>query len=449
MRRPRLSSVRLALVSCLVALAPVAAHADDWPSFRGPDHTGVAQSSSPPIEWSEEKNVAWKVPLEGLGHASPVVRDDRIFLVTVEAEGEVTPAEETSGDRRERVAPTRTHRFAVSAHDLATGRRLWKTVVREAVPHESLHPTASQASASPVTDGRHVWAHFGSRGLHCLDRDGKLVWSRDLGTFHTRNEFGEGASPALAGDRILVNQDHEGDSFIAAFDKTTGEELWRRERDEPSSWTTPLVVRDGDRDIAIVSAAGAVRGYDIATGDEVWRASGLGPNVVPTPVAEDGVVWAMSGWREAHGMAIHYAGARGDVTGTDRILWSADQGLSYVPSAVLVDGRIHFFQRFTGILSCYELATGKACYDRQRIDDFENVYASPVAAGDRIYAFSRDGDAVVFRAGPEFEILARNELDDVFNATPAIVGDTLILRGDRNLYRIEETGGGDGAPTAR
>jgi len=391
----------------------------NWPSFRGPMHTGVAPGANPPIEWSETTNVRWRVELEGSGHASPVIWGKRIYVMSAVKTG------------REDV-----HQFLVAAYDLGTGKRVWKTVVRKEVPHESLHSTASQVSASPVTDGKHIWAFFGSRGLYCLDKKGRVVWEVDLGTQSTRNEFGEGASPVVHGDLIVVNWDHEGDSFIVALDKKTGEERWRRPRDERTSWSTPLVVRDGDRSVLVVAATGHVRGYDLNSGDELWSVSGLGPNVVPTPVADEETVWVMSGYRDAHGMAIRYPGARGDLTGSDRIRWATDQGLSYVPSAVLVDGRIFFFQRFAGILSCYELVSGKACYDQQRIEGYENIYASPVSAGGKIYSVSRDGSAIVFRAAGDFAILSRNELDDVFNATPAIVGDTIILRGDRYLYNL-------------
>ncbi len=430
------SSVTCSLFFCLVA----GAEAGNWPSLRGPDRTGFAPGANPPVEWSEEKNVRWKVEIEGTGHASPAVWGDRVYVmsaVEVAAEGdapEVTDASADPGDRTE--GPNAVHRFLVSAYDLTDGRRVWSTAVREEVPHESLHSTASQASASTVTDGEHVWAFFGSRGLFCLDSNGRVVWEAHFGTQNTRNEFGEGATPLVHGGKVVVNWDHEGESFIVGLDAKTGRELWRRQRDEPTSWSTPTVVRDGEIDVVVVSAANRVRGYDLATGEELWAVGGLGLNVVPTPVADGETVWVMSGWREAHGMAIRYPGARGDLTGSDRVLWELDEGLSYVPSAVLVDGALHFFQRFSGILSCFDLTTGEPCYERRRIEGFENIYASPVAAGDRIYSVSRDGSAVVFRAGREFEVLARNELDDVFNATPAVAGDMLVLRGDRYLYAI-------------
>lgn len=434
---------------------------NSWPSFRGPAHTGVAPGANPPIEWGEDKNVRWKVRLEGTGHASPVIWGNHVFILSsVKTEREVQSSDNHDvespillasqhsseqpgqqqrrrrGNRPPRVKPTHVHQFTVSAHDLETGERVWNTVVREEVPHESLHATASQVSASPVTDGEYIWAFFGSRGLYCLDMEGKVEWKADLGIQSTRNEFGEGASPAVHGDLVVINWDHEGDSFVVALDKKTGEERWRVAREEQTSWSTPLVVRDGDRDVVVVSATARVVGYDLDSGKEIWSVTGLGPNVIPTPLADDETVWVMSGYRDAHGIAIRYRGATGDLTGTERVAWEIDRGLSYVPSPVLAGGRIFFFQRFSGILSCYELSTGSACYDQQRIEGYDNIYASLVAAKDRIYSVSRDGSAVVFRASGDFEILARNELDDVFNATPAIVGDTIILRGDRYLYNI-------------
>ena len=430
--------VQLPTLLLLILVLPAVAGAGSWPSLRGPERTGSVPGANPPIEWSEDKNVLWKVELDGTGHASPVISGGLVYVLSaVNKEPAPAPVPPPSGDERPpRVTPTQKHQFVVSAHELGSGEVTWRTVVREEVPHESLHPTASQASASPVTDGKYVWAFFGSRGLYCLDAaSGEVLWEADFGTQNTRNEFGEGSSPVVHGDRIVVNWDHEGDSFIVALNKTTGEELWRAARDERTSWSTPLVVRDGDRDVVVSSAENRVRGYDLASGEVLWHVGGLGPNVVPTPVADDETVWVMSGYRDAYGMAIGYRGARGDLTGTDRVRWGTDRGLSYVPSAVLVDGRIYFFQRFSGILSCHELSTGDACYEQLRID-LENIYASPVAAGDRIYAVARDGAAVVFRAGKEFEILARNQLDDVFNATPAIVGDMLVMRGDRYLYGI-------------
>jgi len=392
----------------------------NWPSWRGPLHSGVAPDADPPVKWSESENIRWKVELPGPGHATPVVWGERIFVL--------------SAVKTEK--PTNAYRFVVSALDRGTGKTLWQTVVREEVPHEAGHATASQASASPVTDGKHVWAFFGSRGLYCLDMDGKVKWERDLGEMQTRNHFGEGASPVLHGDTLVVNWDHEGDSFIVALDKKSGEERWRMARNEPTSWSTPLVIEDGDRALVVVSASNRTRAYDLKNGEVVWECGGLGINCIPAPVAADGVLFVMSGYREAGGMGIRYAGAKGDITASDHVAWRTDRGLSYVPSPLLYNGKLYFLKRFSGIVACLDLKTGAVVYEDQRIDGVEAIYASPVAAGGRVYVIDRGGNAVVFRAGADFEVLAQNKLDDAFDASPVIVGDTLYLRGHEHLYAI-------------
>ena len=461
------------IVACLIAAPAGAGDAPkDWPSWRGPNFNGVVAEADPPVEWSESKNVRWKIELPGPGHATPVIWGNRIYVLSAvstekaaalsreteplswrsdttlpralpaslqeqpQAEQQQANPPQRRGGRPPREKPTHVYQFVVSAHDRGTGKTVWKTVVREEVPHESGHQTASQASASPVTDGEYIWASFGSRGFYCLDKNGKVIWEKDLGAMQTRNEFGEGSSPVLHGDTLVLNWDHEGDSFIVAMDKRTGEQRWKVPRDEPTSWSTPLVIEDDGRALVVVSGSNRVRAYDLKTGEVVWNCGGLGLNCVPTPVEHEGTLWVMSGYREAAGMAIRYAGAKGDISDSDRVSWKIDRGLSYVPSSVLYDGKLYFFQKFSGVLSCYDLKTGKAHYTEQRVDGVANIYASPVGAGGRIYVVDRDGAAAVFRHGETFELLANNKLDDAFDASPAIAGDELYLRGHRYLYKV-------------
>jgi len=421
-----------------------------WGSWRGPLHDGVAPHGNPPVQWSETSNVRWKVELPGPGHATPVAWGDRIYVLSaVQTEKTVEPEEPTAGGQSQqappargrgrrppRPKPTHVHQFVVSALDRHTGKTVWQTVVHEEVPHEPGHITASQASASPVTDGEHIIAFFGSRGLFSLDRKGKVLWEKDLGDMVTRNQFGEGASPALHGNTVVVNWDHEGDSFIAAFDKGTGKELWRNARDEPTSWSTPFIVEDNGRALVVVSATNRVRAYDVKTGEDVWQCGGLGFNCIPSPVAAGGLLWVMSGYRGAAGMAIRYPGAKGDLTDTGAVAWRLEAGLSYVPSPLLYDGKLYFLERFQGMLSCYDLASGKLHYTKQRLEGLGNTYASMVAADGRIYVQGRAGESVVFRHGETFEVLAQNKLEDAFDASPIIVGDTLYLRGHKHLYAI-------------
>ncbi len=403
----------------------------DWEQWRGPLATGVAPEATPPLRWSESQNVRWKVAIPGRGHGSPVVSGDRIFVTTAVGEGK-----EVEGQRG--VQPAGVVRFVVLALDRATGKTVWERTVREEVPHEGTHPHGSWASASAVTDGERVFAFFGSRGLYAFDFDGKPLWKVDLGDMETRRGFGEGASPALADDTLVVNWDHEGDSFIVALDKRTGAERWRKVRDEITSWATPLVVEVDGRPQAIVNATGKVRGYDLATGEVVWETGGMTVNTIPSPVHANGVVYATSGFRGSGLKAIRLAGAKGDLDGTGAIVWSYDRDTPYVPSPLLYRGQIYFLKVNSGILTALDAATGEVRFGPERLPGVDSVYASPVGAAGRVYIADRDGKTVVLKAGPKLEVLAENVLDDGFDASPALVDGEIFLRGRKHLYCIAE-----------
>jgi outer membrane protein assembly factor BamB len=333
-------------------------------------------------------------------------------------------------------APSSSYKFSVLAFDRRTGSPVWNRVVDEAIPHEGTHGDGSFSSSSPMTDGEHVYAYFGSRGLHCLTTKGDIFWQKDFGDMQTRNSFGEGSSPVLYGDTIVVNWDHEGDSFIIALDKKTGDERWRRERDEGTSWSTPLVIEDGGKAQVVVSASHRVRSYDLRSGEPVWECAGLGANCIPSPVAGDGMVYVMSGHREPALLAIRYEGAKGDLTGTDAVAWRLDRDTPYVPSPLLVGDSLYFAQKNNGILSCYDAKTGKAIFGPERLEDISGIYPSPVAADGRVYVLGRNGVTYVLEHGLAFKVLAVNKLDDEFTASPAIVGDEILLRGHERLYCI-------------
>ncbi len=264
---------------------------DQWPQWRGPLATGVAPHGDPPVSWSEGQNVRWKTPLPGRGHSTPIVWGDRIFLTTAVAHGEALAAPEEHDDGAHHNLPaSRRQQFVVLAIDRGTGRVLWQKTVRDEQPHEGTHETGSWASNSAVTDGEHVFAFFGSRGLHSLDFDGEVAWHKDFGDMRTRHGHGEGSSPALHGDTLVVNWDHQGESFVVAVDKRTGKERWRVARAEITSWSTPLVVEHGGKAQVIVSATERVRAYDLVTGSVVWEVGGLSRNVVASPVAAGGLV---------------------------------------------------------------------------------------------------------------------------------------------------------------
>ena len=315
---------------------------------------------------------------------------------------------------------------------------MWERTAREAPPNEERHhPTATRASTSGITDGEHLYAYFGSQGLFCYDMEGNLKWEKDLGNMRTARSFGEGGAPAIHGSTLLVNWDHEGDSFIVALDKQSGDELWRKERQERTSWSTPLVVEHNGRRQVIVSASAKTRSYDLETGDVIWECAGLGSNVIPTPLHEDGVVYVTSGHRRPAMQAILLDRAKGDIAGTDAVLWSIDRDTPYVSSPVLTNGRLYFVKNRNATLSCYDAKTGEALFGPLRLEGLGTVYASLVGVSDRIYLSDLDGNTLVIRNSPEFEVLATNKLDDGLAASPVIVGDELYLRGHSHLYRIQ------------
>jgi len=334
--------------------------------------------------------------------------------------------------------PDDIYQFALLCLDRATGRELWRAVLREEVPHEGIFVgNGTYASASPVTDGQRVYAFFGSRGLYCLDMEGHKLWERDLGKMQIRLSFGEGSSPALYGNTLVVNWDHEGQSFIVALDKRSGDEMWRVSRDEKTSWTTPIVVvRDGAPQV-VTAATSKIRSYDLATGKLLWECAGLTANSIPSPVVADDLVYATTGFRGSVLLAIRL-GASGDLTDSDSIAWKYDKDTPYVPSPLVYDGRLYVIKVNTNIISCLDAKTGKVLFGPQRLEGMGDIYASPVGADGRVYFVSRTGTTAVIKAGDTLDVLATNVLDDPIDASPALVDNEIFLRGKDHLYCIAE-----------
>lgn len=446
-------SPRRALVTMVVAVAVLAAPAVhgssektsridprlQWSQWRGPLATGEAPRANPPVVWSESQNVHFKVPLPGLGHSTPVVWGDRLYLTAAVPHGETQPAPaERDPGAHDNFAADRRMRFVVMAIDRHDGSVAWQTTVRDAQPHEGTHTTGSWASASPITDGERIYAFFGSQGLHALDKDGKVLWRKDFGTMQSRHGHGEGSSPALWEDTLVVNWDHQGSSFLAALDSATGEERWRVARDEMTSWATPLVVEHGGRAQVIVAATGKIRGYDLRTGAEIWSCGGLSRNVVATPVAKDGVVYVGNSYDWQALLAIRLDKAKGDVTGTDALVWTVDRIAPYVPSAVLAGDDLCFLRHLQGIFTCLDTADGTPRLGPVRLPGMRMIFASPILADGRIYVVGREGATTVLAHGETLDLLATNRLDDTFSASPIAVGTTLYLRGEKHLYALAE-----------
>ena len=419
----RISSALIFVLTLLVA--PLVAGDGDWPTWRGPANDGMARGDAP-LTWSSTERLAWKANVPGRGFSSPVVWGDRIFVTTA------VPTTASAGGSRAIVE----HRFLVMAFDRRTGKTLWEKVATVATPHEGHHAQyGSYASNSPITDGRHVIAFFGSRGLYAYTLDGELAWKKDFSPLRMFNGFGEGAWTALDGNTLFVVLDHEGESFLLALDKSSGKELWRTPRQGNTNWSGPYILTHNGRKQLVISASREVVAYDPATGKQIWSARGLGQNTIPAPVAEGGMVFVMSGFRNPNLMAIRL-GPEGDLTNTDAIVWQNQRGNAYTPSPVLHEGKLYVLTD-SGLLSVFEGKTGKAFYQQTRLPKPYNFKASPVGANGKLYLASEEGDVIVVKMGEAFEVLATNTLpDETFIATPAIMNGEIYLRGNNTLYCI-------------
>ncbi len=412
----------------------------NWPQWRGPQANGVAPLADPPVTWSETNNVRWKIPLPGKGHSTPIVWRDRVYLTAAVPVGDAQkPVYDRAPGTHDNIPVTHRHQFVVFAINRREGRILWKKVLREEFPHEGGHQTGSLASNSPVTDGERLYAFFGSRGLYCLGLDGEAKWQKDLGRMNTLHAHGEGSSPVLHGDLLIVCWDHEGDSALHAFDKRTGQERWKAARDEKTSWSTPLLIEHEGRPQIVVSATKRVRGYDPTSGAELWECAGLTDNVVSSPVYGHGMVFAGNSYYQQSMVAIRLAGAKGDITGSDRVAWKLNRLTPYVSSPLMYDDTLYFLRHNQNVLSRLEPATGQPRGEPLRLDGIRDfIFASPVGAAGRIYVTGRDGTTVVLRHDRANATLAINRLEDAFSASPAVVDRELYLRGERFLYCLEE-----------
>ncbi len=427
--------------AALLLLPTVLLAADeDWPRWRGPNNDGMARGDAP-LEWSDTKNVAWRVSVPGRGFSSPVVWGSKLFLTTAVPASEAPKAAEPVRSGRGASGGTGAgveHKFVVLCLDRHSGKVLWERVAKVASPHEGYHQRyGSFASNSPVTDGKFLYAFFGSRGLFCYDLDGKLLWQKDYPPMRMRLQFGEGAACVLDGDTLYLKFDQEENSYMLALDKRSGKELWRVTRDEVSSWSPPLVITHNGRKQVVVSASTKVRSYDPASGKALWECAGLGSNVIPAPVIAGGTVYVMSGHRSPNMLAIRL-GREGDLTGTDAVVWTNDRGNPYTASPVLHDNKLYFVTD-SGMLSCLNAQTGEAYYRQQRLPKPYNFKASPVGANGKLYLSTEEGDVVVVKMGEQYEVLATNTMpDQFFVASPAIVGGSLYLRSQDTLYCIRD-----------
>ena len=426
----------------LVALVSTRLIADEslkyWPQWRGPTWNGVASQADPPVTWSETENLRWKTPIEGSGCGTPIVWGDRIFLLTAIPLDKELPIPDVipagtpnTGLDTDAIGKWKPQRFAIVCIDRITGKLRWSRTVHEAMPHQGHHRKAGFASASAVTDGQRVYAYFGSFGLYCCDFEGRLVWQRDPEPQAMENGLGEGSSPALFGDRLVIVVDQEQQSYVMALDKRTGKEIWRQDRDEVSNWSTPRILTHAGRRQVVLNGA-TVRSYDFATGELLWQCGGQSLGAIPMAAVGHGLVFAASGWRRDTLHAIKL-GQRGDLTDSKSVVWSLSRGTPYVPCPMVWGEEIYLLED-RSFFSCLRATDGLRHYFKHRLPGSLPFSASPVGAADRIYLLSEKGKTVVLQRGPTLKVLAINELDEAFYASPAIVGDAIYLRGDKHLF---------------
>jgi outer membrane protein assembly factor BamB len=444
------SLIILAFAGALLTPALSAVEGQNWPAFRGANAAGVADGKPTAVKWNAQtgENVAWKTPVPGVAVSSPIVWGDRVFVSTA-----------VSGDPKEDIrtglygdvepiTDNTIHTWHLISLDKKTGKLVWDKVAYEGVPKTKRHPKSSQASPTPVTDGTHVIVSFGSQGLYAYDFDGKLLWKKDLGVlnagwfFDPDYEWGVGSSPIIYKNLVIVQCDIQRNSFIAAFDTSTGKEAWRTSREEIPSWSTPTILEANGKAEIVTQATTFIRGYDPASGKELWKLSGNSEITIPTPVVGPGFAIVTNGYRGVQPIFAIKPGGSGDITlkenktTSDAIPWSTNRGGPYIPTPVVYGDQLYVLQN-NGVLVAYKVATGERVYQERLGGTGGSFSASPIAADGKIYCSSEDGDVFVVKAGPTYEMLAKNPIGEVLMATPAVSDGLLIFRGLRNVYAIK------------
>ena len=433
---------RIGLALATMVALPAVLAAQNWPQFRGTTAGVGVDHPDLPDSWSTTENVAWVTSIPGIGWSSPIVWGDHVFLTTVINSGQQEPPKPGFylGDWPASTAP---HRWMVYDVDYASGKVRWAQEVGSTPPAKAKHLKNSYASETPVTDGERVYVYFANLGLFALDFTGKPIWSKPIGPFKTRNNWGSAASPALHDGRVYIVNDNDEQSFLAAYDARTGQEIWRVDRKEGTNWSTPFVWRNELRTEIVTSGSDRVRSYDLS-GKLLWEFSGMSTISIPTPFERFGMLYISSGY-VADALRPAYAirpGAAGDIslkpgeTSNAHIAWSSPTAAPYNPTPIIY-GDVYYTLFDRGFFTSHEARTGKEIYPRQRItSEASGFTSSPWAYNGRIFAMSEEGDVYVIQAGPEFKVVGKNSLNEMTLATPAIVRDSLFVRTASKLYRL-------------
>lgn len=415
---------------------------DNWHHWRGPEVSGVSRSADPPVEWGEGRNIKWKVPIDGQGTSTPIIWGNRVFLLTAIKTDEVDPSIPKPEDQPKTnffdiKRPNTKYEFVVLCLDRQSGTEIWRQVATKKIPHEGTHNDNDFASASPTIDGQRLYCWFGSAGLYCYDLDGDELWKRDLGEVNIGSSLGEGCSPVVHDGKLVIVRDQKHNGTIYVLDAKSGDELWKRDRDEDNAWATPRIIRHSAKTQVITAASNFVRSYDLQTGNIIWQCSGLTGNCIPCPVVEGDYVYCMSGYQGHAAMALPLT-ETGDISESDKILWTKSRDTPYIPSPLLYDGLLYYNKSNQAILTCLDAKTGEEYIKSKRLNDVSNIYASPVGAANRVYITGRNGTTLVLERSKEFVLLATNKLDDRINASAALAGNQMFLRGAKYLYCIQQ-----------
>ena len=423
-------------------------NANDWPQFRGPSGNGLAAEANFPLDWSSEKNLAWTAELPGGGWSSPVVVADRLFLTTAVSEETGRPAGFGRGVAQmgrfsQASAPKNPVSFELHCLSLVDGKQLWKKVVDNRKPPFKIHPSNTYATESPATDGQRIFVYFGGIGVvACFDLEGNEVWKRDLGAFPTGNGFGSGSSLAIDGQRLFIQCDNDEQSFLTALDTATGNELWRKEREGRTSWSTPLIWKNRVRTELIACGSGFVTSYDLQTGATLWQLNGMGGSFSSSPASDDDRIYFGNSGPGSRGPLVAVnAGAEGlldvegDIDSQPGIAWVQKASGPGMASPVVASDRLYVVSN--GVLACLDAKTGERLY-RDRLPEMSSVAASLWVAGDKLFILGESGKTAVIKVGDAFEVLGENQIEGLYWSTPSVVGDALLIRSATALHCIRE-----------
>jgi len=435
---------RICLIAIALSALSVNLRADDWPHWRGPSASGVSSERGLPTRWSDTENIAWRAPIRGLGISSPIVWRDLVFVTSQAGRGVVRPGPRLvqggnpaeAGERALGGAPGKGDEkvvFLVSAFDRRSGARKWEFELPAEGDLPSVHEKHNLASPSPVTDGERIYAWFSTGQIAAIDTAGKLVWKKHLGTEYGPFEinWGHGSSPVVHKGTLILLCYHENASYLLALDARTGAVRWKSDAARGvTSYSTPLVVESGGRTEIVVNSSVGISGHDLASGERLWHFDEDNRFPIPTPVAQDGVIYMSRGYRSSPFMAIR-AGGKGDIAAS-QVVWRVPSGAPYISSPIQHEGLL-YLTGDVGVLTVCDARTGERVY-QERVG---GVYtASPVAGDGKVYLVSEDGETIVLSAGRTPTILARNRLNARQLASPAISGGRLFIRSDDVLYAI-------------